>query len=69
MEANSMKEELAEALGILVELKDYKDEHGKDAYYKLHQPDAWRYAKQVMQRYSMHVLQRYEEEKRNEQST
>jgi hypothetical protein len=35
-------------LQALVDLKDYKDEHGKDDYYLRNQPKAWEYARQVL---------------------
>ena len=58
---DEVKEELAAILKWLIKLKDYKDKNGKDISYETSQPKAWECARET--------LQRYEEEKRNEQST
>jgi hypothetical protein len=39
---------LAGALERLVELKDYKDAHGKDDHYEREQPEAWQQARDVL---------------------
>jgi len=41
-------EKLQSSLKQLVHLKDYKDEHGKDIYYTVHQPIAWKIAKEAL---------------------
>ncbi len=41
-------QELREALENLVQLKDWKDRHGKDEHYKKHQPAAWDNARIVL---------------------
>jgi hypothetical protein len=35
-------------LRLLVNLKDYKDEHGKDEYYRENQPKAWDLARRTL---------------------
>ncbi len=46
-EAENIRE-LMEALDSLVQLKDWKDRHGKDEHYEKHQPAAWDNARIVL---------------------
>jgi len=41
--------EMEEALQELVDLKNYKDEHGKDEFYLENQPKAWKRARAVLE--------------------
>ena len=47
----------AAMLNILIDLKNHKDEHGKDIYYLQNQPECWKKAKIVMEIYHEHLKQ------------
>lgn len=46
--ARRSNEELVEALEQLVQLKDWKDKHGKDEHYERSQPVAWGNARKAL---------------------
>jgi len=48
MDLKEQNEQLKSALTRLVDLKDYKDEFGKDDIYTTHQPEAWDFARQTL---------------------
>ena len=49
-EANAMLGKYHEALNDLVVLKDYKDQHGKDASYQELQPGCWGRARDCLRK-------------------
>ena len=45
---SNAKDKVIEAAKFLVEVKDHKDKHGKDLWYRISQPIAWRKLKEAL---------------------